>query len=232
MTSDTFTPNLAPVMALRVARLPALLATLLLLGASGRVDEARLASPPRSPRFLPPTSGVLLAEDFSAAPLARLWRPDREGVWSISHGMLRADLPDVKQLRSLIRAGDSTWTDYAVDLDVCMMRGVDKGVIVRVEGESGIGVDLRSGSYQDVVVYLREWPMGKAQATNANGAWNHLRVEIRGNRLRVSVNGELRLQREDVRKARPRGGIALPAYAGGVGQCTVYYDNVIVTRLD
>lgn len=23
-----------------------------------------------------------------------------------------------------------------------------------------------------------------------------------------------------------------PAYTGGVGQCTVYYDNVIVTKLD
>ncbi|MEO5989715.1 MAG: family 16 glycoside hydrolase [Candidatus Eisenbacteria bacterium] len=216
----------------RGTRTPALLATLLLLGASGRVDEARLASPPRSPRFAPPTSGVLLAEDFSAMAIARSWHPDREGVWTVSRGMLRADLPDVKQLRSLIRAGDSTWTDYAVDIDVCMMRGVDKGVIVRLEGESGIGVDLRSGSYQDVVMYLREWPMGKAQATNANGAWNHLRVEIRSNRVRVSVNGEIRLERHDRRNARPRGGIALPAYTGGVGQCTTYYDNVVVTRLD
>lgn len=212
--------------------MPVLLAALLLLGASGRVDEARLASPPRSPRFVTPVSGVLFAEDFSGTALARTWRPDRDGVWSVSRGMLRADLPDVKQVRSLIRAGDSTWTDYSVDLDICMMRGVDKGVIVRLEGESGIGVDLRSGSYQDVVVYLREWPMGKAQATNANGSWNHLRVEIKGTRLRVFVNGELRLQREDARRARPRGGIALPAYTGGVGQCTVYYDNVVVTRAE
>lgn len=219
-------------MALRDARMPVLLASLLLLGASGRVDEARLASPPRSPRFVVPVSGVLFAEDFSGTTLARTWRPDRDGVWSVSRGMLRADLPDVKQVRSLIRAGDSTWTDYAVDLDICMMRGVDKGVIVRLEGDSGIGVDLRSGSYQDVVVYLREWPMGKAQATNANGSWNHLRVEIKGTRLRVFVNGELRLQREDARRARPRGGIALPAYTGGVGQCTVYYDNVVVTRAE
>ncbi len=220
------------VIALQRLRLPAMLATLLLVGASGRVDEARVASPPRSPRFAPPTSRVLLAEDFSGTTIAAHWRPDREGVWSVTRGMLRADLPDTKQLRSLIRTGDSTWTDYVVDLDVCMMRGVDKGVVVRVDGDTGIGIDLRSGTYQDVVAYLREWPMGKAQATNANGVWNHLRVEIRGKRLRVSVNGELRLEREDARNARPRGGIALPAYTGGIGQCTLYYDNVVVTRLD
>ncbi len=32
-------------------------------------------------------------------------------------------------------------------------------------------------------------------------------------------------------RAPPRGGIALSAYAGGVGQCTVYYDNVVVPPL-
>lgn len=213
-------------------RLPMLLATLLLLGASGRVDEARVASPPRSPRFAPPAAGVLFADDFSAPSLSAHWRPDRDGVWTVTRGMLRADLPDEKQLRSLIRGGDSSWTDYAVDVDICMMRGVDKGVIVRVEGDSGIGIDLRSGAYQDVVMYRGPLPMGKAQATNANGVWNHLRVEIRGDRLRVRVNGDVRLERTDARSARPRGGIALPAYTGGVGQCTVYYDNVIVTKLD
>lgn len=194
-------------------------------------DETRHAlpsPPPAMPRHLP---GVLFAEDFSAGHLHR-WDADREGVWSTARGMLRADLPDQKQIRSLIHAGDSTWTDIAVDLDVCMMRGVDKGVVVRVKGEAGMGVDLRGGSYQDVVMYQREWPMGRAQATNANGTWNHLRVEARGHRYKVFVNGELKLDRVDGRNARPRGRIALPAYTGGVAKCTVYYDNVVVTRLD
>jgi hypothetical protein len=112
-----------------------------------------------------------------------------------------------------------------------MMRGVDKGVIVRVRGEAGTGVDLRGGSYQDVLMYQREGSMGRAGATNANGTWNHLRVEARGNRFRVFVNGELKLDHTDVRNARPAGRLALPAYTGGVGQCTVFYDNVVVTSL-
>ena len=35
-----------------------------------------------------------------------------------------------------------------------------------------------------------------------------------------------------VRAAPASGGIALAAYTGGVGECTVYYDNVLVTALD
>ncbi len=204
-------------------------ATLLIVGAA--TDGTRLALPSTPPRPNKPQHGVLFTDDFTSGTL-KGWSPDRLGVWSVTHGMLRADLPDQKQLRSLIYAGDTAWTNVAVDVDVCMMRGVDKGVVVRVQGESGMGVDLRGGSYQDVLMYQREWPMGRASATNANGTWNHLRVEARADRFRVFVNGELKIDRPDARNARSSGRIALPAYTGGVGQCTVYYDNVVVTSLD
>ena len=201
---------------------------LLLMGAAP--DDTRNALPSSPPRLQKPAAGVLFADDFSGDSFKH-WTPDRAGVWTLKRGMLKADLPDQKQVRSLIHTGDTSWTDIAVDLDVCMMRGVDKGVVVRVRGESGTGVDLRGGSYQDVVMYVREWPMGRARATNANGTWNHLRVEARGNRYRVFVNGELKLDKLDARNSRRSGAIALPAYTGGVGQCTVYYDNVVVTRI-
>jgi len=210
-------------------------ATLLLAGAT---DETRFALPPTPPKFHKPAQHVLFADDFSGGDL-KAWTPDKPGVWTIWHGLLRADLPDEKQLRSIIVTGDTAWTDVAVDLDMCMMRGVDKGVVVRVRGQSGVGVDVRGGTYQDVVMYQGQWPMGRANVTNANGTWNHLRVEARGNRFRVFVNGEQKLDRTDGRaeaRGDPRdaknfGRIALPAYTGGVGQCTVYYDNVVVTAL-
>jgi hypothetical protein len=204
-------------------------ATLLLVGTA--TDATRFARPSPAPPLHRPGHGVLFADDFSSGTL-KGWTPDRLDVWSVSHGMLRADLPDQKQVRSLLYAGDTSWTNVAVDIDVCMMRGVDKGVVVRVGGTSGMGVDLRGGSYQDVLMYLRDWPMGRANATNANGAWNHLRVVASGDRFRVFVNGELKIDRPDARSARRSGRIALPAYTGGVGQCTVYYDNVVVTALD
>ena len=220
----------------RFARMASLAgATLLLIGAA---DETRFALPPSTPKLHRPAQNVLFVDDFSGDGI-RGWTPDQPGVWTLWHGMLRADLPDQKQLRSILSTGDTTWRDIAVDLDVCMMRGVDKGVIVRIRGESGTGVDLRGGSYQDVLMYQGAWSMGRAGATNANGTWNHLRVEAKANRYRVFVNGELKLDRVDGR-AEARGDahttklygrVGLPAYTGGVGLCTVYYDNVVVTEL-
>jgi hypothetical protein len=170
-------------------------------------------------------------DDFSDPSLTG-WELDREGVWSLRGGMLRGDLPDRKQERSFIYAGDESWTDYVVDVDVCAMRGVDKGVAVRIAGEKrAVGVDLRGPGYHDVVMHLHQWPLGKASALNPNGVWHHLRVEARGLRFRVWVNGALAIDRADARGARPNGRIALAAYTGGVGECTVYYDNVVVTEL-
>ena len=189
-------------------------------------DSTRFALPPTPPKFSPPAHGVLFSDGFSRGLGA--WQADQPGVWSVWHGMLRADLPDQKQLRSVLRASDSLWADYALDFDTCMMRGVDKGAVVRLAGENGVGVDLRGGTYQDVVAYIREWPVGKAAVLNADATWNHVRIEVRGSRMVVRVNGELKLDRAIARASR-RGGIALAAYTGGSGQCTVYYDNVVVT---
>lgn len=197
--------------------------------AAGVADPERFATPPPPPRVSAPAGRVLFADNFSSAAL-KGWNADRDSVWSVWRGMLRADLPDEKQERSLMHAGEDTWTDYALDFDVCMMRGVDKGAVLRIEGQTGVGVDLRGGSYQDVVVHVREWRIGRKGVTNPNGTWQHVRIEAHGARWRVFVNGELKLDRRDTRRAR--GHFALAAYTGGAGQCTVYYDNVVVTALE
>jgi hypothetical protein len=191
----------------------------------GAADTLRTAPPPESPRMVLPAEGVLFADDFSGG-LDR-WQPDREGVWSVQRGQLRAELPDVKQQRSLIWAGDPAWRNYALDFDVCMMRGIDKGAVVRGQDEVGIGIDLRGGTYQDVVAYMREWPLGRATAVTADGTWNHVRIEVVADRMRVWVNGEPKLDRTALRARQGR--IAMAAYTGGAAQCTVYYDNVVVT---
>jgi hypothetical protein len=210
-------------------RLGWLVACALSLGAAP--DPAREAMPPPSPKMATPPGRVLFSDDFHSGALGA-WKPDRTGVWSVGRGVLKADLPDGRQQRSFLYAGSDAWTDYAVDLDVCAMRGADKGVAVRVvEGESGVAVDLRGPGYQDVVVQRREWPLAKADVVNANAQWQHLRVECRDRRYRVWVNDVVVIDKEDSRKARRSGGIALAAYTGGVAQCTVFYDNVVVTPL-
>jgi hypothetical protein len=189
-------------------------------------DDGR--GPPKSPRFEEPED-ALFADDFSEADLSG-WTSDGDGVWRARDGVLRAQLPDRKQMRAFLRAGGSDWTNYAVDLDVCMTRGVDKGVAVRVSGDEGVAVDLRGPGYHDVLLQ-RGWSLlGKAPVENPNGKWHHIRLEARGTRYRVFVNGKRLIDEED--SGRTRGGIALAAYTGGIGRCTVYYDNVSVTMLD
>lgn len=211
------------------ARTALALAAVLALGAAPESDPARNALPPPLTKTKLPGTAVF-EDDFSGGTLEP-WRADRPGVWAIRRGMLRAELPDLRQQHALIYAGSPDWTDVALDLDVCAMRGVDKGAVVRVVGESGIGVDLRGPGYQDVLVHRRQWPMGKARVVNANGVWHHVRIEARGHRYRVLVNGDLLVDKVDAKGSHPRGQIALAAYTGGVGECTVYYDNVVVTAL-
>src|SRR6185295_1755803 len=162
---------------MRNAYPPLMIAAAMLLVVVGAApDPERTAAPPPSPRMPQLEGEVLFSDDFSG-DLGR-WSGDRVGVWSIRRGALRADLPDERQQHSFLYAGSADWTDYAVDLDVCAMRGVDKGVVVRVmKGETGIGVDLRGPGYQDIVLHRREWPLGKARAINSNASWHHLRVE-------------------------------------------------------
>lgn len=214
---------------LRRAALAALACAALMLADRAPADLGGVI-PPTVPRRVPPQGTVLFEDDFGDGKLDR-WSPDRDKVWVPRYGMLRASLPDQKQQHSLLYAGSEEWSDYAIEFDVCGMRGVDKGVVIRVEGESGIGLDLRGPGYQDALLHRREWPMGRARVTNANGVWHHVRFEARGHRYRVWVDEALVLDKTDGRESRPKGRIALAAYTGGVGECLVYYDNVVVTGL-
>jgi len=194
-------------------------------------DPTREMVPPTAPRMAKPAGRVLFMDDFQGGNLER-WEPDRPDVWSLRRGMLRADLPDVKQEHSFLFAGSPEWRNVALDVDVCAMRGVDKGAALRVTHNSGIGADLRGPGYQDVLLMHRQWPLGKARVINGNAMWHHLRIEASGSRYRVYVNGALMIDHGDDKHPASAGRIALAAYTGGIGECTVFFDNVVVTALD
>jgi hypothetical protein len=201
---------------------------LLLLGARSEADR-ELVPPPALEVAVP--DHALFADDFSTSELEQ-WRTEHQGFWSVRAGMLRADLPDRKHVHSLIHAGDSTWRDYVLEFDVCGVRGVDKGAVVRVTGDLGLGVDLRGTGYNDMRINLKTTPLGRVDVVNGNGIWHRVRLEIIGRRCRVSVGNEVLLDRYVPKRLPPSGGIALAAYTGGVGECTVYFDNVVVTPLN
>jgi hypothetical protein len=213
----------------RRIRFPAALLLVALGGPAAAVPgSGALPAIPPPPRAAAPVGEVLLAEDFRTLDA---WQADRDSVWSVEAGVLCGRLPDTKQERSFLSAGSEDWQDYAVDLDLCQVRGVDKGVAVCVRGGRGIAVDLRGGEYQDVLLYRQQLPLGSAKAANADRAWHHLRVEARGARFTVLVNGVRVLERRDPAGSMRRGRIALAAYTGGRGEGAVLYANVAVTRL-
>ncbi len=217
---------------LRILATVLVLAVALATSADVESDSVSEVPPPPSPRFGRPAK-ALFVDDFTSGDL-KSWQADDNSVWSVRDGMLRAELRDEKQLHSFIYSGDSSWIDYALDFDVCGMRGVDKGCGVRVvPGKKGLGIDLRGPGYDDLKLYVNQFPVGSAKFENPNGTWHHLRIEIRGrNRCKVAIDGHIALDHRLRPPAPSRGGIALSAYTGGVGHCTVYYDNVVVTPLE
>jgi hypothetical protein len=220
------------ILAVRLG-LPFALALLALGGADAPRPPAEPANTapvpvPPPPRPTAASGEVLFADDFRTLDA---WQADRAGVWSVGDGVLSGRPPDGRQEHSFLATGDENWQDYAVDVDVCQLRGVDKGVIVCVRGRRGVGVDLRGGTYQDVLLYRQEVPLGNARVANADSTWHHLRVETRGSRYTVLVNGARVLERRDPLRAMKRGRIALAAYTGGRGECAVSYANLVVTKL-
>jgi hypothetical protein len=174
-------------------------------------------------------SDVLFAADFDRGSTTGLVF-DRDEHWEVIDGRLRAALPQRKQMRSFATLAVPVGGDYAVDLDVYGVRGVDKGLVVGLAEGKGIGVDLRAGRYEDLLIYRGFSQLGRTPAPNRNGRWYRLRVEVAGSRMRVYVDRALKLDVAHPGDAS-RGRIALAAYTGGVGECTILFDNVLVTRL-
>jgi hypothetical protein len=202
-------------------------AILLMVLAGSARGQTALDSLPPTPAP-PAATGALLVEAFHRLDA---WKPDRDSVWFVKRGVLTAVIPDKPQERSMIFAGSADWKYYALDVDLLQWRGADKGVLLNVQGQTGIGVDLRGAEYQDVLVYHRQLPLGHAAAPNPDRQWHHLRVESRGGHYTILVDGKQVLTCHDKLAGARNGRIGLAAYAGGKGVCTVFYANVVVTQL-
>jgi hypothetical protein len=187
--------------------------------------QAAVATPPARP-------SVLFSSSFDRGmPRGIRFDAKNDGTWRVRQGRLHARLPNKKQQKSIAYIGSERWANYAVEADVCGLRGVDKGIAVRVVGDDGVGVDLRGGKYQDLLVYRGKTQIGQAPMPNRNGRWYRLRVEARGPAYRVYVNERLAFHYRDPSNDHRNGKLALAAYTGGEGQCAVAFDNVVVTQL-
>ena len=211
---------------MKSARAGVLLSLVFLIGDTPAPQGARPA-----PDLLAERGNVLFADAFTAGP-SHEWLFDRDSVWTVEDGHLKATLPNERQQRSFAFVGSEEWRDYAFDFDVSGVRGVDKGVAVRVDGERrGVGLDLRGARYNDLVMYRGYEHWARGPVVNENGKWQHVHIEVRRNRYKAYVNGDLTIDFTDEINSRPRGRVALAAYTGGIGECEVLYDNVEVRAL-
>src|SRR5439155_20061528 len=143
--SPRFTTAAAPPFAAAASQDPA-------ADSTARATGKRTSVPMAPPGTTAMGSTLLLSQSFHHE-IPSDWSIDHPAWWSVVDGHLRARLPDRKQRRSLARFGADDWADVALQVDVCGVRGVDKGVVVRLHGDDGIGIDLRGDGYDDVLVY-------------------------------------------------------------------------------
>lgn len=162
-----------------------------------------------------------------------------DGNWNIQSGVM---VNESDERGAKLVAGSPYWENYALDADTALSDAGDAGVIARVSDPEP-GVDSYRGVYvglrvRDEVLVVgvadHGWNEEEAKALPrpiVSGAWYHIRVELRGQRLTALTwpeghpNAMVRL--DETRSEMPlRGKIGLRSYDSG-GK----WKNIRVTEL-
>nr|BFE70945.1 hypothetical protein GCM10020092_042460 [Actinoplanes digitatis] len=153
---------------------------------------------------------MLFSDDFSDGDAAG-WRTSG-GAWSVAEQSLRqADTG----ARAVARAGEASWSDYAVSVRVRPAAyrdaGSSAGVQARVQGD---GSHYYLTTRADNTVELgrvsggRSTTLATAAYPAATQIWRYLTLVVKGTTLLGVVNGEPLLRATDTRLARGRAGLA------------------------
>ena len=179
------------------------------------------------------TSTLPFTEDFEsgAGDWSALYGP---GSWSTTtvggSTWFRGSVGDGRD-SSAQTAGDSGWTDYAIDVDAVtdtvLRRGDGPAVLARVvDGANHYAFRFDNNRWVvESVVGGSATKVGQGGRTGLNtGAAYDIRVEVQGTNLRLYVNGSLEVSVSD-------GSHAAGAVGLGVHGSVSRFDNVAVTAL-
>ena len=180
-------------------------------------------------------NATLLQTNFNSDGLIPPWlNPSGLSGWSIINGMARNN-SNASNRR--IYQGDVTWTDYSFS-----------AMVMSTDASGDIGLIFRSQA-ADQNYYRFIWSRSasinnyRLQRVVSGGAttlgtvagtayqtnrWYHIEIQAIGNRFLVYIDGALVLDRTDPLDRFPAGRIGL--YANN--QNAVYFDDILVTRLD
>jgi hypothetical protein len=161
------------------------------------------------------------------------------GNWNVQSGVM---VNESNERGAKLVTGSPYWTDYAVDADISLGSTGEAGIIARVS-DAESGVDSYSGFYGGLRVRDEALVFGIADHSWDEIAakplpdpiipnvWYHIRMEVRGCHLSISVRQEGRKETTQLEESRAqcpvRGKIGLRSYDSG-GQ----WKNVRVTDLE
>lgn len=171
----------------------------------------------------------LFCDDFEdGADPSWVQSRDANATWEVVNGTWHVTLSGYKR-HSYQSIGNSSWTDYVLEMDLRGNEGVDKSIAFR-----GYSINFRSdwagkdelmfaapGGYVDII----EFP-------SANGNWYHLEMRCDGPYISVSIDGAELITYEDVNQLSMSGGITLQAFSGAPSICDMNFDNITVTAIE
>ncbi|MBP7049435.1 MAG: hypothetical protein KBE65_00305 [Phycisphaerae bacterium] len=129
---------------------------------------------------------VLYASDSSNGSAD--WRPDG-GEWSLVEGAYRQG----RQAVGLSYFGDETWFGYTLTLKARKLRG-DEGFLVVFgrKGQSKYWWNVGGWGNREHAIELNQSPVGRhVQGRIETGRWYDVKIELAGNRIRCSLDGQL-----------------------------------------
>jgi alpha-L-arabinofuranosidase len=139
-----------------------------------------------------PDGAVLFSDDFSAG--AGQWTPvEPRGTWSVADGGYRQS--DTAALDTLVKAGNITATDYDLTLKATKQAGAEGFLVAFGVQESGElywwnlgGWNNTQGAIQKGAGGSKEIVLAKPNSI-ATGTSYDIRIEVRGTRVRLFLNG-------------------------------------------
>lgn len=190
---------------------------------------------------LPANAEILFYDDFNDSN-ADGWEEIIGAPWTVIDGEYEQNLSGVNVL-SRTFAGDESWSNYSLQVDMIGLAGVDKIIDFRrqLDNDSWYGFVIRSNWSGEDEILLKKHandPTGivaaVAQYPTQRDVWYTVRVELHDENIKLYIKErsaesfDLVMDYYDVDPVVTNGKIGFTCWTGAVGACHVRYDNVIV----
>lgn len=203
------------------------------------IAQPVLPSDPVIPQLPPkPTSQTLFSDDFSSGNLNQ-WQIER-GSWNVVNGALNSSYPCAGGDPYIISAGDTSWTDYQLTIDIRRLAGWDYGGILFRKSAYGyyrleINPSLPYGGFARLSrsdtgqLAARSWPF-------IPNTWSRLVIDVEGPSIDIYILDDAQnpiplISYTDLNGPFLAGNIGLGLAAGAVCPTQMDYDNVFIRQI-